>query len=191
MRPTLAPQGPVFRDSAQYIECTASPCIEVLSWVIRSETRPRCRRRREAERLSGDGLLLRRVRLGSIAGAESARSTAVKQIRAPVVLTHAASDYSVSSGKVLDARLDQLGKPYFLERFIPNWQQTRRRDAICRSWEFLCGSQTSRVSRRAHAAVIPSAWYARHRSTGLLTSACTGSIGSRPSTRGTHERASE
>jgi dienelactone hydrolase len=41
--------------------------------------------------------------------------TAVAHIDAPVFFIHAANDYSVAPGKILDARLQQLGKPHRLK----------------------------------------------------------------------------
>jgi dienelactone hydrolase len=44
---------------------------------------------------------------------------AVAHIHAPVFFIHAANDYSVNSGKVLDARLEQLGKAHRLKLYPP------------------------------------------------------------------------
>lgn len=44
---------------------------------------------------------------------------AAAHIRAPVFFIHAANDYSVNSGKALDARLQQLGKPHRLKIYPP------------------------------------------------------------------------
>jgi dienelactone hydrolase len=44
---------------------------------------------------------------------------AMAHIRAPVFFIHAANDYSVDSGKALDARLEQLGKAHRLEVYPP------------------------------------------------------------------------
>jgi dienelactone hydrolase len=44
---------------------------------------------------------------------------AVTHIQAPVFFIHAANDYSVNSGKALDARLEQLGKPHRLKIYPP------------------------------------------------------------------------
>jgi len=40
-------------------------------------------------------------------------------IQAPVFFIHAANDYSLAPGKVLDARLEQLGKPHRLKIYPP------------------------------------------------------------------------
>jgi dienelactone hydrolase len=45
--------------------------------------------------------------------------TAVDHIAAPVFFIHAENDYSLSSGKVLDARREQLGKPHRLRIYPP------------------------------------------------------------------------
>ena len=45
--------------------------------------------------------------------------TAVSHIRAPAFFIHAANDYQVASGKALDARLEQLGKPHRLKIYPP------------------------------------------------------------------------
>ena len=45
--------------------------------------------------------------------------TAVDRIAAPVFFIHAANDYSLSSGKVLDARREQIGKPHRLKIYPP------------------------------------------------------------------------
>ena len=45
--------------------------------------------------------------------------TAVDRIEAPVFFIHAENDYSLSSGKVLDARRAQLGKPHRLKIYPP------------------------------------------------------------------------
>jgi len=42
---------------------------------------------------------------------------AIAHIRAPVFFIHAANDYSLNPGKVLDARLAQLGKPHRLKLY--------------------------------------------------------------------------
>jgi carboxymethylenebutenolidase len=44
---------------------------------------------------------------------------AVAHVTAPVFFIHAENDYSLSSGKVLDARLAQLGKPHRLKIYPP------------------------------------------------------------------------
>lgn len=44
---------------------------------------------------------------------------AAAHIQAPVFFIHAANDYSVNPGKVLDARLAQLGKPHRLKIYPP------------------------------------------------------------------------
>jgi carboxymethylenebutenolidase len=44
---------------------------------------------------------------------------AVDRIAAPVFFIHAENDYSLSSGKVLDARRDQIGKPHRLKIYPP------------------------------------------------------------------------
>jgi carboxymethylenebutenolidase len=45
--------------------------------------------------------------------------TAIDRIAAPVFFIHAANDYSLSSGKVLDARREQIGKPHRLKIYPP------------------------------------------------------------------------
>jgi carboxymethylenebutenolidase len=45
--------------------------------------------------------------------------TALEHINAPVFFLHAANDYSVTPGKALDARLQQLGKPHRLMIYPP------------------------------------------------------------------------
>jgi dipeptidyl aminopeptidase/acylaminoacyl peptidase len=45
--------------------------------------------------------------------------SAVEHIRAPVFFIHAANDYTVAPGRVLDARLQQLGKPHRLKIYPP------------------------------------------------------------------------
>jgi len=45
--------------------------------------------------------------------------TAAAHIRAPVFFIHAANDYSVTRGKALDSRLEQLGKPHRLKIYPP------------------------------------------------------------------------
>lgn len=45
--------------------------------------------------------------------------TAMAHIETPVFFIHAANDYSVASGKTLDARLQQLGKPHLLKIYPP------------------------------------------------------------------------
>jgi dienelactone hydrolase len=44
---------------------------------------------------------------------------AVDHIAAPVFFIHAENDYSLSSGKVLDARREQIGKPHRLKIYPP------------------------------------------------------------------------
>jgi carboxymethylenebutenolidase len=44
---------------------------------------------------------------------------AIDRIAAPVFFIHAENDYSLSSGKVLDARRDQIGKPHRLKIYPP------------------------------------------------------------------------
>src|SRR6266851_9407892 len=44
---------------------------------------------------------------------------AVARITAPVFFIHAANDFSLSAGKQLDARLEQLGKPHRLKIYPP------------------------------------------------------------------------
>jgi len=44
---------------------------------------------------------------------------AVAHIAPPVFFIHAENDYSLSSGKVLDARREQLGKPHRLKIYPP------------------------------------------------------------------------
>jgi dienelactone hydrolase len=44
---------------------------------------------------------------------------AVDHIAAPIFFIHAENDYSLSSGKVLDARRDQIGKPHRLKIYPP------------------------------------------------------------------------
>jgi len=44
---------------------------------------------------------------------------AVQHIGMPVFFIHAANDYSVASGKALDAKLQQLGKPHLLKIYPP------------------------------------------------------------------------
>jgi carboxymethylenebutenolidase len=44
---------------------------------------------------------------------------AVEHIAPPVFFIHAANDYSLSSGRVLDARREQLGKPHRLKIYPP------------------------------------------------------------------------
>jgi len=45
--------------------------------------------------------------------------TAVEHIGMPVFFIYAANDYSVASGKALDAKLQQLGKPHLLKIYPP------------------------------------------------------------------------
>jgi carboxymethylenebutenolidase len=45
--------------------------------------------------------------------------TGVEHIGMPVFFIHAANDYSVASGKALDAKLQQLGKPHLLKIYPP------------------------------------------------------------------------
>jgi carboxymethylenebutenolidase len=45
--------------------------------------------------------------------------TAMDRIAAPVFFIHAENDYSLSSGKVLDARREQIGKPHRLKIYPP------------------------------------------------------------------------
>lgn len=45
--------------------------------------------------------------------------TATDRIGAPVFFIHAENDYSLSSGKVLDARREQIGKPHRLKIYPP------------------------------------------------------------------------
>jgi len=45
--------------------------------------------------------------------------TAVEHIGMPVFFIHAANDYTVASGKALDAKLQQLGKPHLLKIYPP------------------------------------------------------------------------
>jgi carboxymethylenebutenolidase len=44
---------------------------------------------------------------------------AVADIRAPVFFLHAANDYSLDPGRILDARLEQLGRPHRLKNYPP------------------------------------------------------------------------
>jgi dienelactone hydrolase len=44
---------------------------------------------------------------------------AVERVRAPVFFIHAANDYSLNPGRVLDARLEQLGKAHRLKIYPP------------------------------------------------------------------------
>ena len=45
--------------------------------------------------------------------------TAIDRIAAPVFFIHAENDYSLSSGKVLDARRQRMGKPHRLKIYLP------------------------------------------------------------------------
>jgi len=45
--------------------------------------------------------------------------TAIDRIAAPVFFIHAENDYSLSSGKVLDARREGIGKPHRLKIYPP------------------------------------------------------------------------
>ena len=45
--------------------------------------------------------------------------TAIDRIATPVFFIHAENDYSLSSGKVLDARRNQIGKPHRLKIYPP------------------------------------------------------------------------
>jgi carboxymethylenebutenolidase len=45
--------------------------------------------------------------------------TAIDRIAAPVFFIHAENDYSLSSGKVLDARRERIGKPHRLKIYPP------------------------------------------------------------------------
>ena len=45
--------------------------------------------------------------------------TAIDRIAAPVFFLHAENDYSLSSGKVLDARRERIGKPHRLKIYPP------------------------------------------------------------------------
>jgi carboxymethylenebutenolidase len=45
--------------------------------------------------------------------------TAIDRIAAPVFFIHAENDYSLSSGKALDGRREQIGKPHRLEIYPP------------------------------------------------------------------------
>jgi dienelactone hydrolase len=45
--------------------------------------------------------------------------TAIDSIAAPVFFIHAENDYSLSSGKVLDARRERIGKPHRLKIYPP------------------------------------------------------------------------
>ena len=45
--------------------------------------------------------------------------TAIDRIATPVFFIHAENDYSLSSGKVLDARREQIGKPHRLKIYPP------------------------------------------------------------------------
>jgi len=70
---------------------------------------------------------LRTVVIFSVAGYSWDRSpelrtrllNAMAHIRAPAFFIHAANDYSINSGKALDARLEQLGKPHRLKIYPP------------------------------------------------------------------------
>ena len=70
---------------------------------------------------------LRAVVVFSGAGASFDRSpelrarllAAVDHIAAPIFFLHAENDYSLSSGKVLDARREQIGKPHRLKIYPP------------------------------------------------------------------------
>jgi dienelactone hydrolase len=44
---------------------------------------------------------------------------AVAHVTAPIFFIHAANDFSLSAGKALDARLEQLGKPHRLKLYPP------------------------------------------------------------------------
>ena len=44
---------------------------------------------------------------------------AIDQVAAPVFFIHAENDYSLSSGKVLDARRERIGKPHRLKIYLP------------------------------------------------------------------------
>src|SRR5215467_9926443 len=45
--------------------------------------------------------------------------SAMTRIQAPIFFIHAANDYSVTRGKALDSRLEQLGKPHRLKIYPP------------------------------------------------------------------------
>ena len=45
--------------------------------------------------------------------------SAIARIQAPVFFIHAANDYSLNPGKVLDARLGAAGKPHRLKIYPP------------------------------------------------------------------------
>ncbi len=66
--------------------------------------------------------------------------TAIDRIAAPVFFIHAANDYSLSSGKVLDARREQVGKPHRLKIYPPT---SSRREHL--------GARRVRISGRKHA----------------------------------------
>ena len=53
---------------------------------------------------------------------------AVAHVTAPVFFIHAANDFSLSAGKALDARLEQLGKPHRLKLAPLEALSTRRAD---------------------------------------------------------------
>jgi hypothetical protein len=45
--------------------------------------------------------------------------TAIDHVAAPIFFIHAENDYSLSSGKVLDARREHIGKPHRLKIYPP------------------------------------------------------------------------
>jgi pimeloyl-ACP methyl ester carboxylesterase len=44
---------------------------------------------------------------------------AAANIKSPVFFIHAANDYSIASGKALDARMREIGKPSYLKIYPP------------------------------------------------------------------------
>ena len=59
------------------------------------------------------------LRTRFVQGLRARLLTAIDRIAAPVFFIHAENDYSLSSGKVLDARRERIGKPHRLKIYPP------------------------------------------------------------------------
>jgi carboxymethylenebutenolidase len=79
--------------------------------------------------------------------------TAVDHIAAPVFFIHAQNDYSLSSGKILDARRKQLGKQHRLKIYPPIGKTVEEGHEFLHLGMSIWEPDVFRILRRAHAEV--------------------------------------
>jgi dienelactone hydrolase len=79
--------------------------------------------------------------------------TAIDRIAVPVFFIHAENDYSLSSGKVLDARRQQIGKPHRLKIYPPIGQTVEDGHDFLHLGVKRLGARRVRLFGREHAEV--------------------------------------